>query len=506
MRESLIARLESIRNPAILVVGDLMLDLYVWGSVDRISPEAPVQVLKVESEEARPGGAGNVASNLAALGATVTCCGIVGADSKGRSLCRLLSKQKIDISGIIEDKTRPTTVKTRMIAHSQQLLRVDREKALPPSGSLRSKMLKHITRIIGSCDAVIVSDYGKGTLSDESISEILSVCKKENKPVLIDPARQRNVAVYKGCTVLKPNLAEARSASGIEITDGVSLEKATRKLLNLTKAEHLVITQGAEGMTIFRKGARAVQVAGLSRPVYDITGAGDTVISLLAYVLAGGGTIEEAAELANVAGSLAVGKIGAVPVTRAELIREMLGLHHIESHKVKTFDEIVSVCRESRRRKQTIVFTNGCFDLLHVGHIKLFQFAKNNGKILIVGLNSDASVRKLKGQGRPILNQKERSYILSALEQVDYIVIFGETTPLKLIKAIKPDVLVKGADYTPGTVVGRDLVESYGGRVALAPLVEGVSSSGILSRIANNDIPSKRSKTRRRQTGKEKKI
>ncbi len=497
MRESLIARLESIRSPAILVVGDLMLDLYVWGSVDRISPEAPVQVLKVESEEARPGGAGNVASNLSALGARVFCCGVVGADSNGRSLCRLLSKLKVDVSGIVEDKTRPTTVKTRMIAHSQQLLRVDREKALPPGESLRSKLLKQITRMIGFCDAVILSDYGKGTLSDELISGILSLCGKENKPVLIDPARDRMFSVYRGCTVLKPNLAEARSAAGIEITDTTSLERAARRLLHLTKAKNLVITQGAEGMTVFRKGRKPVKVPGLSRPVYDITGAGDTVLSLLGYVLAGGGTIEEAAELANVAGSLVVGKIGAVPVMRAELIRELLGLHHIDSHKVKTFDEIVSVCEESRRRKQTIVFTNGCFDLLHVGHIKLFQFAKNNGQILIVGLNSDASVRKLKGEGRPILNQDERSYILSALEHVDYIVIFGEATPLKLIKAIKPEVLVKGADYTHDTVVGRDFVESYGGRVALAPLIEGFSSSSILSRIADNNPP-ERTRSRRR--------
>jgi D-beta-D-heptose 7-phosphate kinase/D-beta-D-heptose 1-phosphate adenosyltransferase len=498
MRETLLARLESLRSPAVLVLGDLMLDLYVWGDVDRVSPEAPVQVLNVECEEARPGGAANVASNLAALGAKVLCSGVVGADANGRSLCRMLDRLKVDTAGIVHDKTRPTTVKTRMIAHSQQLLRVDRENVAPLSKTCRSELMEHIARAADACDVVVISDYGKGALPGETLTAVLSLCKKKKKPVFIDPARERDFGLYRGCTLLKPNLAEARSASAVDIVDEKSLEKAGRTLLRKTDAAHCVITRGGEGMTVFSKGARPFHVAGLIRPVYDITGAGDTVISLLSYGIGGGGAIEEAAELANVAASLVVGKIGAAPVTRAEIIRELLGLHHIESHKVKTFDEIVSVCEESRRRKETVVFTNGCFDLLHVGHIRLFQFAKNNGQILVVGLNSDASVRKLKGSGRPILNQQERSYILSALEQVDYIVIFGETTPLRLIKAVRPDVLVKGADYTHDTVVGRDFVESYGGRVALAPLVEGVSSSDIMSRIAENDKTPGKSRSRKR--------
>jgi len=487
MKESLLPLLESIKKPALLVIGDLMLDLYVWGTVERISPEAPVQVLKVGSEEPRPGGAGNVANNLAALGARVFCCGVVGEDANGRSLCRLLRKLKVDTSGIVRDKARPTTVKTRMIAHGQQLLRVDREDAGPLSGPLQAELLNRIKRLLPSCDVVLLSDYGKGAIPDNTIAEILGACQKEKKPVLVDPARQRDFRVYKGCTVLKPNLAEASAASGMDIADAASMKAAARKLLNTSKAGRLVITQGGEGMTLFRKAADPVHIAGLSRPVFDITGAGDTVLSLLGYVLAGGGTIEEAAEIANIAGGIVVGKIGAAPAARAEIIRELLGIHHIASHKLKTFDEIITVCKEYRRRKQQIVFTNGCFDLLHVGHVKLFQFAKDNGEILIVGLNSDASIKKLKGHGRPVLDQDERAYILSALEQVDYIVIFGESTPLSLIKAVRPDVLVKGADYTKDTVVGRDFVESYGGRVELAPIIEGVSSSDIISRIANSE-------------------
>ena len=489
MKATLHARLDSIERPTILVVGDFMLDLYVWGDVERISPEAPVQVLSVESEEPRPGGAGNVAANLAALGARVLCCGLVGKDANGRSLRRMLKKLKIDISGIIEDKERPTTVKTRIIAHGQQLLRVDKENARPVGKALQREMLKRITDSLPACDAVLLSDYGKGTLPDEFIKLTIAACKKARKPALVDPARRRDFRIYAGCAALKPNLAEAAEASGVEITDIDSLEAAAKKILRATRAGHLVITQGGAGLTVFGKDAVPIHVAALSRPVYDITGAGDTVLSLVGYVLAGGGSIEEAAEIANVAAGLVVGKIGAAPVTRAEIAQELLGLHHVASHKLKTLDAIVHACAELRRRKQRIVFTNGCFDLLHVGHIKLFQFARNKGDALVVGLNSDESVRRLKGPNRPVLDHNERAYILSALEHVDYIVVFDEPTPLNLIKAIRPDVLVKGADYTEDTVVGRDFVESYGGRVELAPLVDGVSSTDIILRIANGERP-----------------
>ncbi|GAB4341622.1 MAG: D-glycero-beta-D-manno-heptose-7-phosphate kinase [Candidatus Abyssubacteria bacterium] len=485
MKDPLLQRLETVRSPAIVVVGDLMLDLYVWGAVERVSPEAPVQVLKVESEEPRPGGAGNVAANLAALGARVFCCGITGDDANGRRLVQLLKNLKVDTSGILKDKTRPTTVKTRMIAHGQQLLRVDRETAQWLDESLQTAMLERITGLLPKMDALLISDYGKGAIPDSLISRVIALCNEHGKPVLVDPARQRDYRCYKGCTVLKPNKNEAAEASGIDIHDNASLQRAGARLRKMTGARDVVITQGAEGLTILGKTTGPVHVTGLARPVFDITGAGDTVLSLLGYVLAVGGTIDEAAHIANVAASIVVGKVGAAAVTKGEIIRELLGLRHIASHKVKSFEEIATICKEHRRRRQKVVFTNGCFDLLHVGHVKLFQFAKNNGEVLVVGLNSDASVRKLKGAGRPVLTQDERAFILSAIEQVDYIVIFGDDTPLRLIRAVRPDVLVKGADYTKDTVVGRDFVESYGGRVELAPLVEGTSSSGIMSRIIN---------------------
>jgi D-beta-D-heptose 7-phosphate kinase/D-beta-D-heptose 1-phosphate adenosyltransferase len=487
MRGTLLATLDSIKSPTIIVVGDLMLDLYVWGGVERISPEAPVQVLNVTSDESRPGGAGNVAANLAALGARTHCFGIIGDDPNGQQLCRMLKECGIDISGIVLDKARPTTVKTRMIAHGQQLLRVDRESNLSVDESLQSEMLTNLKNSLEACDAVLVPDYGKGALPDALLNEVLAASKEARKPVLIDPARDRDFRAYAGCTVLKPNLAEASAAAGIKITDIKTLEEAAKVILRQSRAKNLVITQGGDGMTIFRKAADPVHVAGLRRPVYDVTGAGDTVLSLLGYVLAGRGDIVAAAEIANLAAGLVVGKIGASPVTEAEIGQELRGMHQIASHKLKSFDEIVQTCSEHRRRNQKIVFTNGCFDLLHVGHIKLFQFAKSKGDVLIVGLNSDDSVGRLKGPDRPVLTQNERGYILSALEHVDYIVIFEEATPLNMIRAIRPDVLVKGADYTEDTVVGRGFVESYGGKVELAPLVEGISSTDIMSRIVNGE-------------------
>lgn len=486
MKGQLLTLLESIRAPNVLVIGDMMLDVYVWGHVDRISPEAPIQVLKVESEEPRPGGAGNVANNLVALGAHVSCCAVVGDDHNGRSLCRMLEKMGIDPSGVLRDKARPTTVKTRMIAHGQQLLRVDREDDCPLDKGLGEKMIQHIEDRLPWCDVALLSDYAKGTIPDRLLTEILARCKKGKKPVLIDPSRHRNYRLYNGCTVLKPNRAEAESAAGVKIENEKSLKAAAAKIMNTSKPSYLVITRGSEGMTIFDGSNAPQHIAGLSRTVFDITGAGDTVLSLLGFVLAGGGTMREAAEIANVAAGISVGKVGAVPVSKTEIIGDLLSVQHMASHKLKSFDEIESVCKEHRRQKEKIVFANGCFDLLHVGHIKLFQFAKNMGEVLVVGLNSDESVRKLKGPGRPVLGQNERSFLLSALEHVDYVVVFEERTPLKLIRKIRPDVLVKGADYTKDTVVGREFVESYGGRVELAPLVDGVSSSDIMSRIAGH--------------------
>lgn len=486
MKAACLARLQSIRSPKIMVIGDLMLDLYVWGKVERISPEAPVQVLKVESEEHRPGGAANVAGNLAAMGADVLCCGVIGADADGRLLCRLLRNGNIDTSGILKDANRPTTVKTRMIAHSQQLLRVDKEKARGLDRSLQAKVLSHVRERLSDCAAVLFSDYGKGTIPDELVGEILSACRKRGKMILIDPALRRDIRLYAGCTVLKPNRSEAAAASGIEISDEATVQAAAAKLLKIAKPHNLVITQGSGGMTVFRKMRPPVHVPALERPVFDVTGAGDTVLSLLGYVLSGGGTIEEAAEIANIAAGIVVGKVGAAPVAKSEIVRELLGAHQAVAQKVKSVSEISAICKEHHRRNRKIVFTNGCFDLLHVGHIKLFEFAKTNGRILIVGLNSDASVRRLKGPKRPVLNQYERAYILSAIEQIDYIVVFDELTPLKLIKTVRPDILVKGSDYTKDAVVGGDFVESYGGRVRLAPLVEGISSTDIVSRITRD--------------------
>jgi D-beta-D-heptose 7-phosphate kinase/D-beta-D-heptose 1-phosphate adenosyltransferase len=442
-------------------------------------------VLKVESEEARPGGAANVAGNLAAMGARVFCCGVIGDDADGRSLCRLLGKWRVDTSAVLRDRGRPTTVKTRMVAQGQQLLRVDREQVHGLGRPLQKKMLEQIEELLPSCDAVLFSDYGKGAIPDELVANLLQACRHREKMVLVDPSLKRDVSLYNGCAVLKPNRVEAAAASGVEIRDWVSLGAAAERLLKLAKPQNLVITQGGEGMTIFRLKKEPVHVPALERPVFDVTGAGDTVLSLLGYVLAGGGSIEEAAEIANIAGGIVVGKVGAVPVSKEEIIHELLR-DNPAAQKVKTLGQISAICRELRRDNRKVVFTNGCFDLLHVGHIRLLEFAKNNGEILIVGLNSDSSVARLKGPKRPVLGQDDRATILSAIKQVDYIVIFDELTPLRLIKAVRPNTLVKGADYAKDAVVGGEFVESYGGKIMLAPLVEGVSSTNIMSRISRD--------------------
>jgi D-beta-D-heptose 7-phosphate kinase/D-beta-D-heptose 1-phosphate adenosyltransferase len=275
---------------------------------------------------------------------------------------------------------------------------------------------------------------------------LVSLCREHGKMILIDPSLSRDARLYAGCTVLKPNRFEAATASDIEIKDWDSLLIAARKLMKIAKPQSLVITQGGEGMTIFQPKKAPVHVPALERAVFDVTGAGDTVLSLLGYVLSGGGTISEASELANVAGGIVVGKVGAASVSKEEIIHELLRDNQA-AQKVKTLSQISGICKDIRKDNQKIVFTNGCFDLLHIGHIRLLEFAKKNGEILIVGLNSDSSVKRLKGPKRPVLNQDERATILAAINQVDYIVIFDELTPLRLIRAIRPDTLVKGADY-----------------------------------------------------------
>lgn len=467
----------------VVVVGDYMLDHYVWGTIERVSPEAPVHVLDVREEEDRPGGAGNVALNLLALGAEVACVGVRGNDDPGRRLARHLKRAGADVTGLIVDKTRRTTLKTRMLAANQQVLRVDREDRNDVEGpSLRGLRNAYRTAARGA-QAVVISDYAKGAIPPAFAAHIIDTCRKRSRPVLVDPHRRKDYHKYKGCTVLKPNLAEAALVLGADPDTDADIERAGAALRKQVQADAVVLTRGAAGLSVIRKGRKPLHVRGLLRQVYDVTGAGDTVAATLAWCLGAGMPLPDAAALANVAASVVVGKVGSATVSRDEIVHHLLDVHHAAGLKIVSPRDIAKALAPHHHRGERVVFTNGCFDLLHTGHIRSFQFAKGLGDVLVVGLNTDRSVRRLKGKGRPVLHEDDRAQILGALEAIDYIVLFDDPTPLKLIKRVRPDVLVKGEDYTRATVVGADFVESIGGHVVLAPVIQGVSTSDIFDRI-----------------------
>ncbi len=483
MTEHLAQLARNMPGARVVVVGDYMLDHYVWGAIERVSPEAPVHVLDVREEEDRPGGAGNVVLNLLALGADVACVGLRGHDDAGRRLVKHLKRAGADVQGLVIDNTRRTTLKTRMLAANQQVLRVDREDRDVVAGPALRELQAAFRTALASAQAVIVSDYAKGALAPTLAATVIEACRKRGAPVLVDPHRRTDYQKYKGCSVLKPNLAEAALVLGAEPQSDAEIAQAGAALRKQVQADAVVLTRGPAGLSVIRKGRKALHVRGLPRQVYDVTGAGDTVIATLAWSLAGDTPLPDAAALANVAASVVVGKVGSATVSRDEIVHHVLDVHHAAGLKIVPPRMIADALAPHVARGERIVFTNGCFDLLHAGHIRSFQFAKGLGDVLVVGLNTDASVRRLKGKGRPVLREDDRAQILGALEAIDYIVLFDEPTPLKLIKRIRPDVLVKGKDYTRDTVVGADFVESIGGEVVLAPVIDSASTTDIFERI-----------------------
>lgn len=465
----------------ILVIGDLMVDEYLWGDVERISPEAPVQIIDVLRSEYTLGGAGNTVRNLVDLGATVYVASVVDSKENGRLIRGKLTELGVYTEGLFEDPNKVSSKKTRVMAGHQQVLRIDRETRNPIEGRCADKIIDFVANSTSDFDAIIASDYLKGVLTEKVLSSVISAARQANKPIVVDP-KGIDYSKYSRATVITPNKKEAAASSRIAIGDEKDLRKAGIKLLQELQADAILITRGSEGMSLFEKGKEAVDIAAEPREVYDVTGAGDTVVSVLGLGLAAGLSYYEAAVLSNIAAGIVVGKVGTATVT-AEELEARVALGKTQSIKIKTEEEIVKIALTFREKGKKTVFTNGCFDLLHVGHIKLLQEAKRRGDILIVGLNSDSSVRELKGEGRPVIRDSERAQILSALECVDYVVIFPELTPLGLIKAIKPDVLVKGSDYALEGVVGRDIVEGYGGRVELIDLLENKSSTEIWQKI-----------------------
>lgn len=481
LRDSLYHALSQIGHPRLLVLGDPILDHYVWGDAHRISPEAPIPVLRQEGEDFKPGGAGSVCFNFQQLGAEVVFCGVVGDDPEGQRFRQLLTPFNIGLRGLRMQPGRVTSVKTRFMARSQQMLRVDREMTDPISPESEGEVDRFLAEQIPGVKLVAVSDYGKGVVTPAVAQGIMARCRAAGIPCIADPAKISDYSRYRGFTLIAPNRSEAEMASGITIRNPEALAAAARKLLEQHDLAYVAVTRDKDGITLFGRDGSVFHDPAHVREVFDVTGAGDMVTTVLGLVLAAGGGIQDAVRLANVAAGIEVGKLGVAPVSRQE-IRDAL-LQQDSTSKVKSLDELLPLLGKLRVAGRRIVFTNGCFDILHQGHIELLHAAKAFGDALIVGLNSDRSVRQLKGPQRPILGEDERARLLSALGEVDFVVLFDDPTPLRLLESIRPEVLVKGAQYRPDQVVGRELVERYGGRVELIPHVEGISTTEIVSRI-----------------------
>ena len=465
------------QSPKILVVGDLMIDHYLWGSCERISPEAPVQVINVKSESTLLGGAGNVINNLKALGAQVDVISVVGGCEISDELKELLGNINVDAQYLITQKDRITSKKSRIIASQQQVVRYDRENTDEINDESQEKLLSSYKKIIKNYDNVLLSDYGKGVLTHSLTQELIKIANNNSKKVLIDP-KGLNYSKYRGAYLLTPNKKEASEATQINIIDDDSLTKAIIQLKSKCSLDVSLITLSDQGVAIYDNNLRTHPT--VAREVFDVTGAGDTMLASLGFALACGYSIDDAVEFANLASGVVVGKIGSATATLNEIIEYESSLNKSTSDEhIKTFDEIKDLVADLKKRGKKIVFTNGCFDILHVGHVKYLEEAKSFGDVLILGLNADESVTTLKGEGRPINPQMDRAYILAALEPVNYVVIFCEDTPYNLIKLVKPHTLVKGGDYEGKEVAGQDIADE----LKLVQFFDGKSTSQTIERI-----------------------
>jgi D-beta-D-heptose 7-phosphate kinase/D-beta-D-heptose 1-phosphate adenosyltransferase len=474
MASRLIDAVRRLRSPRVLVVGDLILDRYVWGVVNRISPEAPVQILDASREELRLGGAANVAHNIAVLGARASCAGVVGRDGPGTSLLALVRSLGIRPGPVVRDASRPTTVKTRLLAHNQQMLRIDHERRQPVSPGVESRL----ARALASADAdlALVSDYNKGTMTPRVCRSLIDGFRRRGRPVIVG-LKSRDIGKYARATGASLNRAELALVSGVDdVTAGA------KKIVRRLGLEFLAVTLGERGMQVFGRRGPAVTLDAVARQVYDVTGAGDTVLAAFGTAYACGLSLEECALMANAAAGIVVGKVGTATVTRDELLDHAVPGDEAR-RKVVDLTSLLRALEGDRKQGRRIVFTNGCFDLLHAGHLSLLRFARSRGDVVVVGLNSDRSVRALKGASRPIQRAAERAGLLAALECVDYVTLFNEDSPERLIRRVRPDVLVKDEDYAGKKVAGREYVTSNGGRVEFAPRLRGYSTTDLVTRI-----------------------
>lgn len=494
MYQRLLTIVENLGTPKVLLVGDFMLDHYLMGNIDRISPEAPVAILNVCDRQEQPGGAGSVAVDLATLDVEVRCLGVIGDDRHGRVLSQTLAEYPtVNIDYLVVDQTRPTTSKQRIVGlaqhrHRQQLMRIDEEDTRPIDSEIQSRIMDYFIEGLKWCDVVCLEDYNKGVLHNDFTRELIAVAKSSGKKTIVDPGSVSDYSRYRGAWMVKPNRRELSIASGIRLdSNNTDCYQAAARLSAEHEIENLVVTLDKSGAYLYKSTTDEGElIPTRPRSVYDVTGAGDMVLAMLGtlvgaqYKTIEPPTMTEIIRLANIAGGLEVEKFGCVGISRAEIMVEICRDQRFSIGKVCSLEDLLNQLRWRNGKK--VVFTNGCYDILHPGHIELLKFASRQGDLLVVGLNSDASVSRLKGPNRPILNQNERSALLAALEVVDYVVIFDEDTPQALIEAISPDVLIKGTDWQ-GKVVGQDWVESRGGQCVLMPLVDGLSTTGIVERI-----------------------
>lgn len=475
--------LAGFKRSRVLVMGDLMLDRFVYGIVERLSPEAPVPVMAIQRTSNMPGGAANVARNVAALGARVTLIGVVGADEQAGVLAAQLADLPAIQQAPVVDASRPTTTKTRFVADRQQVLRTDVESSAPLSKELMDGLIRNFEAALADIDIVILSDYGKGVLSEEVLARAIRAATSSGKQVLVDP-KSRSFQKYTGATVLTPNKQELQAACGQDCSTDEQVVDGARRILSQGICGTIVVTRGKDGMSIVSSSGVTSHIRTDAREVFDVTGAGDTAVATMALGLASGADMETAAKLSNIAAGIVVGKYGTATVTVDEIlsrIDDSAASDHSDNRY--GLEAVLLLVAHWRMLGLKVAFTNGCFDMLHPGHLSLLNQARQTADRLVVGLNSDASVRKLKGPTRPIQNAAARARVLSSLRAVDAVVIFDEDTPLNLITAIAPDVLVKGADYSVETVVGADFVLQRGGQVVLADLVPSHSTTETIRRV-----------------------
>ena len=470
------------KSPTILVIGDLMIDQYFWGESERISPEAPVQIIDIDNVRNILGGAGNVINNLKAFGANVDVISVIGNCDNSKVLKELLIEIDVDLRHLIVEENRITSKKSRIIASQQQVLRYDQESSVEISTSSQKLILKTLESNIKKYDVILFSDYGKGIFTTNLTKDLIKTATKFNKKVLIDP-KGIDYSKYKGAYLLTPNIKEASEATKIKIINDKTLLKALTELKLKCDLEVSLITLSEKGIAIYDDHELRI-LPTTSKEVFDVTGAGDTVLASLGFSLACHLDINQAVEFANLAAGVVVGKIGSATASFNEIIEYESSLNKSSSDfHIKSLTEITALCEEFRLKGKKVVFTNGCFDIIHAGHVKYLEAAKNYGDILILGLNSDRSVSALKGKDRPFNPEMDRAYILAALEVVDYVVIFDEDDPYNLIKATKPHILVKGADYKGKTVVGQDLVD----KLILVDFVKGKSSTKTIQKIKQSN-------------------